>query len=132
MLCNKVLEPKLGDELIYCTDFFSNRVNENTVCPTKNTKRDPREASTCSHVNKTSGGVHRDTIAGKQQKRIKHMEYQRLVNVNDTSEVHLVLHDDKSKVVSKQKTLFLGAIYPIVFEKPLDQLSLCLFTQSHV
>ena len=61
------------------------------------------------------------------------MEYQRLVNVNDTSEVqHLVLLDDKRKVVSKQEALFLGAIYPIVFEKSLDHLSLCLFTQSHV
>ena len=133
MFRNKVLESKFLDELIYCSDLFSNRVNENTLCPSKNTKRDTREASTCSHVNKTSGRIHRDITAGKQQKRIKHMEHQCLINVNDTSEVqHLVLLDDKSKVVSKQQALFLSTVYPIVFEKLLDHLSLRLFTQRHV
>ena len=133
MFRNKVLESKFLDELIYCSDLFSNRVNENTLCPSKNTKWNTREASTCSHVNKTSEGIHRDTAAGKQQKRIKHMEHQCLINVNDTSEVqHLVLLDDKSKVVSKQQALFLSTVYPIVFEKLLDHLSLRLFTQRHV
>ena len=105
---------ELLDEMLVGIYLLANRVDEKTMESGHDAKRYSREASTCPNIYKGGRRDAREGLELEREQRVEDMEREGILEINDTSQVELLVLLDHKIEMLKQESNLIGRSFNAV------------------